>query len=79
MELLPIMALKSNIWIKRFIIIIIIIIIYSIESFSYQLYLMFSRWSLSGSKSPQVYRTLRRILADLSNTVVLMLHLSAYS
>ena len=31
---------------------------------------MVSYWSLSDSKSPQVYRTLLRILADLSNAVV---------
>ena len=30
---------------------------------------MVSRWSLSDSKSPQVFRTLLSILADLSNAV----------
>ena len=41
-----------------------------LESFSYQFELMVSHWSLSDSKSPQVFRTLLSILAVLSNAVI---------
>ena len=56
---------------------IIIIIIsssssFSFESFSDQRKLMVSHWSLSYSKSPQVFGTLLSILADLNNEVVWM-------
>ena len=54
------------------IIIIIIIIIYSLRVFSLQRELMVFHWGLSDSKSPQVYRTLLNILADLNNAVVWM-------
>ena len=40
------------------------------ESFSHQCQLMVFHWSLSDSKSPQVFRTRLRILAVLSNAVV---------
>ena len=39
-------------------------------SFSHQCYLMVFHWSLSDSNSPQVSRTLLRILAVLNNAVV---------
>ena len=39
-------------------------------SFSHQRLLMVFHWSLSDSKSPQVFRTRLRILAILSNAVV---------
>ena len=42
------------------------------ESFSHQLRLMVFHWSLSGSNSPKVSRTLLSILAVLNNVVVLM-------
>ena len=45
----------------------------SFESFSHQRYLMVFHWSVSGSKSPQIYKTLRSILADL-NAVVWMVY-----
>ena len=48
----------------------IIIIILLLENFLHQRYLMVSPWSLSGSKSPQVSRTLLSIQADLNNAVV---------
>ena len=54
------------------IIITIIIIILLIESFTYQRYLMVFHWSLSDNKSPQVSRTLRSVLADLNNALVLI-------
>ena len=58
------------------IIIIIFIIIYSFKSFSYQLTVAASQWSLSDSKSPQVSRTLLNLLADLHNAVVCMISTS---
>ena len=48
------------------------IIIYSFRVFSHQRRLMVFHWSLSDSKSPQVSRTLLRILAVLNNAVVWM-------
>ena len=51
---------------------IIIIIIYSFETLSQQHQSMVSYWGLSDCKSPQVCRNLLSILADLNNTVVLM-------
>ena len=49
---------------------IIIIIISLLESFSHLRFLMFFYWSLSDSKSPQVFRTFLSILTDLNNSVV---------
>ena len=53
-----------------FLLTIIIIIILLIMSFSHQCYLMVFHWSLSNSKSPQVFRTRLRILVVLSNAVI---------
>ena len=49
---------------------IIIIIIYSFSVFHISVNWWFYNWSLSDSKSPQVFRTLLRILAVLGNAVV---------
>ena len=49
---------------------ITITIISLFERFLHQCQLMVFHWSLSDSKSPQVSRILRSILADLNNTVV---------
>ena len=43
-----------------------------LNSFSHQRQLMVFHWSLSDSKSPQVFRTLHSILAVLNNVVVWM-------
>ena len=55
---------------------ILLIIFYSFEGFSHQHQLKVFHWSLSDSKSPQVFRTLLNILADLSNAVVWILSTS---
>ena len=52
------------------IIIMFEIIIIILESFSHQCKLMIFHWSLSDSKSPQVFRIFLSLLADLSNTIV---------
>ena len=54
------------------IIIIVIIIILVQESFSHQRQLMVFHWSLSDSKSSQVFRTFLSILVDLNNAVIWM-------
>ena len=46
---------------------------YSFSSFSYQRWPLVFHWSLRDSKSPQIYRSLLSILADLNNAVPWML------
>ena len=46
---------------------IIIIIIIILAKFLHHLWRMILHWSLSNSKSPQLFRTLLSILADLSS------------
>ena len=46
---------------------------FSFEGFSHQLTLMVFHWSLSNSKSPQFFRTLPIILANLNHAVVCMI------
>ena len=55
------------------------IIILLLKGFSHQCKLMVFHWSLSESKSSQVFRTLPSILGDLSNAVVWTLSTSSPS
>ena len=63
---------KAPITIGTTIIIIIIIIIILLRSFSHQFLRAVFYWSLSGSKSAQISRTLLSILTDLNNAIFCM-------
>ena len=62
--------LRYSFWILSFISTFIIIII--IASFSHHCQLMVSHWSLSNSKSPQVFKTFQRILPEFNTAAVWM-------
>ena len=51
---------------------------YSFSSFSPQRYPMISHWVMSDSKSPQVFRTLLSILADLNKPVIWMVSIRPF-
>ena len=53
-----------------FSLLLLLLLFYFFESFSHRCQLMVFHWSLSDSKSPQVYRTYHSILVDLNNAVV---------
>ena len=58
-----------NLWNMK---VAVFIIILHLAIFLHQRKLMIFHWNLSDSKSPQVFRTLLYILANLKNTVVCM-------
>ena len=53
-------------------ILLLLLLFYSLESFPLHRELMVFHWSLSNSKSPQIFRTLFSILDDLNNAVFWM-------
>ena len=59
--------------------IILLLSFYSFEISSHQRLLIIFHWSLSDSKSPHVSRTLLSILADLYNTVVIIIIIIIHS